>query len=703
MRWDNLAIRETFASDADTRGSGRIPLPLFQQGAVVRTFPTPEFRGITFYEVSAKSIINRVPTASRMPFRWTINPYRGCSHSCAYCLWGDARILMADGRTKRLADVRVGDHVYGTSREGHDRRYVTTEVLAHWSTVKPAFRVTLEDETQLVASGDHRFLTNRGWKFVAGAAQGPDQRPFLTTENELLGIGAAALATAPPDSADYRRGYLTGMIRGDAHVGSRDDKRAGGRPGAVHRFRLALVDVEALCRTREYLSDMETRTGEFLFQAAVAGTRETPAVLTQTRASVDSIWEIVRWPAHPTEEWAKGFLAGIFDAEGSHGECIRISNTDEEILERVARSFGRLGFRFVVEPARTKGRARPAGSVRLLGGLRERVRFFLTVDPAITRKRRIHDGTAITSDARLGVVGVEPLGVDLPMYDITTGTGDFIAEGVVSHNCFARKTHTYLDLDSGEDFNSKIVVKVNAPELLRTELGRASWAGEHIAMGTNVDPYQRAEGRYKLMRGILEGLRDAANPFSILTKGSLILRDLDLLEECADLTDVGANVSVGFVDRDVWRTLEPGTPSPQKRLQVCRTLNDAGIGCGVLMAPIIPFLTDSPQQLAATVRSISDAGARHVSPIVLHLRPGAREWFLAWLAEHHPGLVPKYERLYESRAYAPTAYQNDICGRVHDLARRYGIGRLRPGDVRRGVRNVEQPRSASVPEQLGLL
>jgi len=703
MRWDNLAIQETLTSDADAPGSGRIPLPLFEQGAVVRTFPTPEFRGITFYEVSAKSIINRVPAASRMPFRWTINPYRGCSHACAYCIWGDARILMADGRTKRLADVRVGDRVYGTERRGEYRRYVTTQVLAHWATVKPAFRVTLEDGTELVASGDHRFLSNRGWKYVTGAGQGPDQRPFLTTNNELLGVGAGALATPPRDSYDYRRGYLTGMIRGDAHLGSHEYRRSNGRPGVVHQFRLALVDLEALRRTREYLSGLEVRTGEFLFQAAVAGTREMRAIRTQARASVDAIRDIVAWPGDPTAEWAKGFLAGIFDAEGSHGECIRISNTDEEILRRIVWSFTRIGFRCVVEPTRTTGRARPVTTVRLLGGLRERLRFFLTVDPAITRKRRIHDGTAIKSDARLGVIGIEPLGVDLPMFDITTGTGDFIAEGVVSHNCFARKTHTYLDLDSGEDFNSKIVVKVNAPELLRTELARKTWSGEHIAMGTNVDPYQRAEGRYKLMRGILEALRDTANPFSILTKGSLILRDLDLLEECADLTDVGANVSVGFVDRGVWRTLEPGTPSPQKRLQVCRTLNDTGIGCGVLMAPIIPFLTDSPQQLAATVRAIADAGGRHVSPIVLHLRPGAREWFLTWLAEHHPDLVPKYERLYAGRAYAPTAYQNEICGRVHDLARRHGIGRLRPGDVRRGERRAAAPRREAVPVQLGLL
>jgi DNA repair photolyase len=249
--------------------------------------------------------------------------------------------------------------------------------------------------------------------------------------------------------------------------------------------------------------------------------------------------------------------------------------------------------------------------------------------------------------------------------------------------CFARNTHTYLDMDYGEDFNSQIVVKVNAAECLRKELAAKSWAGEHIAMGTNVDPYQRAEGRYRLMRGILEGLRDFANPFSILTKGSLILRDIDLLQECAAVAEVATNVSVGFVDKELWRLLEPGTPSPATRLEVCRKLNDAGIDCGVLMAPIIPFLTDSPSQLATTVRAISESRATHVSPIVLHLRTGAREWYMKWLAENHPDLVPRYEGLYARGAYAPKAYQEEITGRVRDFAAKYGVGARSPKDTRR--------------------
>jgi DNA repair photolyase len=243
--------------------------------------------------------------------------------------------------------------------------------------------------------------------------------------------------------------------------------------------------------------------------------------------------------------------------------------------------------------------------------------------------------------------------------------------------CFARNTHTYLDLDAGQDFNSRVIVKVNAPELLRAKLSSRGWAGEHIAMGTNVDCYQRAEGRYELMRGIIAALRDARNPFSILTKGTLILRDLDLLLESAEVTDVGLNVSAGFVDKDLWRAIEPGTPAPQRRLDACAALNDAGLRCGVLMGPVVPYLCDSPAQLEAAVRQAAAAGAAHVTPIVLHLRPGAREWFLGWLREAHPDLVPRYAELYGRGAYARKDYQARISAEVRELARRYGIGRGR--------------------------
>ncbi|MFJ3160511.1 Rv2578c family radical SAM protein [Streptomyces kanasensis] len=249
--------------------------------------------------------------------------------------------------------------------------------------------------------------------------------------------------------------------------------------------------------------------------------------------------------------------------------------------------------------------------------------------------------------------------------------------------CFARRTHAYLDLDTGVGFDTQIVVKVNAAELLRRQLASPRWQGAHVAMGTNVDCYQRAEGRYGLMPGIIEALRDRANPFSILTKGTLVLRDLDLLRQAAEVTDVGVSVSVGFTDQELWRTVEPGTPAPERRLDVVRTLTDAGIGCGVLMAPVIPFLGDRPEQLRATVRAIAEAGATSVTPLALHLRPGAREWYTEWLQRHHPHLVPRYERMYAGGAYAPTWYQRRITRQVHEFAAEFGIGPAGRGEARR--------------------
>jgi DNA repair photolyase len=264
--------------------------------------------------------------------------------------------------------------------------------------------------------------------------------------------------------------------------------------------------------------------------------------------------------------------------------------------------------------------------------------------------------------------------------------------------CFARKTHTYLDLDAGEDFDRRVIVKVNAGELLRRELAAPGWRGAPIAMGTNVDCYQRAEGRYRLMREILAGLRDFANPFSILTKGTLILRDVDLLRQAAELTDVRLAVSIGFVDEALWRSVEPGTPSPRRRLDVVRQLSDAGFRVSVLMAPILPGLTDGDASIEATVAATVSAGAASLTPLMLHLRPGAREWYGQWLAREHPELAARYRELYARGSYAPKHYQREVAARVRMAARRHGLDPPSGQDSRPAHRNpaasrpvVEQP------------
>ena len=234
--------------------------------------------------------------------------------------------------------------------------------------------------------------------------------------------------------------------------------------------------------------------------------------------------------------------------------------------------------------------------------------------------------------------------------------------------CFARPTHEYLGFNIGEDFERRIVVKVNAVECLRAELAARRWAGHHIAMGTNTDPYQRCEGKYHLTQGVVRVLSEARNPFSILTKSTLVLRDLDLLAAAAVRTDVTINLSIGTLDDDVWRRTEPGTPPPRRRVEAVRRLNEAGVPCGVLVAPILPGLSDGPDQIEDVVTACVDAGAVSVSAVALHLRPGVREHYLGWLRGVRPDLVEEINRRYRT-AYLPATEQRALADRVAAVAR----------------------------------
>jgi DNA repair photolyase len=638
VRWSSLTLN----------GDEQRRLPGYRDEAIVRRFDAPEALETRFYEVHARSILNRVPDRSRMPFRWTINPYRGCSHACVYCLGPETRILMADGRAKRIADLDVGESIYGTVRDGAYRRFATTQVLDKWSSIKPAYEVALEDGTELIASDDHRFLTSRGWKHVIGAESGRLQRPHLTLNSKMLGPGGCV--DAPLVDDDYRRGYLCGLIRGDGHLGSYIHARPGRATGTVHRFRLAPTDKEALDRARDYLVHLGVVTKEFVFARAAGEHRAMVGIRNQSREDVELVGELIRWPTLPTLSWLKGFLAGIFDAEGSCSEHIlRMCNTDPEILAWTKAALGRFGFGYVIEPTH-----KPNGMtyIRLRGGLPERMRFFLGTDPAITRKRTI-EGDALKTGAQLRVVSIRPLGMVMRLYDITTGTGDFIANGAVSHNCFARPTHKYLDFDAGRDFEREIVVKVNAPEVLRAELARPAWKHEHVALGTNTDPYQWVEGRYRLMEGIWEALRDAANPCSVLTKSPLLLRDLGLMQQIAQRASFSACLSIPTLDEKAWRATEPHTPSPRARLEAVAELNRAGIPTGVLIAPLMPGINDAPHQVEPLLELAAAAGASSIGGVALHLRGEVRQIFMDWMAAQRPDLLPRYQELYRRGAYAP--------------------------------------------------
>jgi DNA repair photolyase len=263
--------------------------------------------------------------------------------------------------------------------------------------------------------------------------------------------------------------------------------------------------------------------------------------------------------------------------------------------------------------------------------------------------------------------------------------------------CFARPTHTYLDFNAGRDFEREIIVKVNAPERLRAELARPSWKGEHIALGTNTDPYQWVEGRYKLMRGIWQAMIDARNPGSILTKSPLLLRDLDLMTELASRADFGAALSIPTMEEKAWRATEPHTPNPRARMEAVAELTRAGIRTGVLVAPLMPGVNDDPAQVAKILEMAGEAGAAYVSGIALHLRGEVRGLFMEWLAEHRPDLLPRYRDLYRRGAYAPQAERR----RLAELVRGPDLASSERG---RGafLRPPEPPPPARQPKQESL-
>lgn len=563
-----------------------------------------------------------------LPFEYSINPYRGCEHGCIYCLSGETPVLMADGATRPLAALRVGDAIIGTQREGADRRYVQTRVLAHWSVVKPAFRVRLEDATELVAGADHRFLTEQGWKFVSGATAGPG-RPRLGAADRLMGTGA--FVPGPLQDLDYSRGYLCGLIRGQSSVGACIQGRAD---AAAHgdALRLAACDSQALLRAERALHQCRIETHGALQACASAGrTRE--LLGPGSRSDIELIRGLIGWPGAPSRSWSAGFLAGIFDAAGSYsGGVLRILGTDAALIERSGESLASLGMEHRVEYLAHPERGL-IGAVRVLGGLREQLRFFHSVDPAITRKRDI-SGQAVQSAAHLGVVAIEPLRRALRLYDITTGTGDFVASGVVSHNCYARPSHAYLGLSAGIDFETRLFYKADAGRVLEAELARPRYVCKPITIGANTDPYQPVERRLGVTRSILEVLARTRHPMSIITKSALILRDLDLLTCLAQDGLVTVAISITTLDTDIKRTLEPRTASPQARLRVLRELHAAGVPAGVMVAPVIPAITDG--EMETILAAAAEAGAGWAGYVLVRLPYEVKDLFREWLTSHFP-------------------------------------------------------------------
>ena len=472
--------------------------------------PGPEVE-LSVYEDHTKQILAENDSPD-LGFRYSVNPYRGCFHGCAYCLSGDTSILMADGSTKQLADVKPGDHVVGTQRYDAGRRFVPSLVLDRWATARRAYRVRLDTGAELIASGDHRFLTSEGYRYVIAPGRNKRARLHLQEKDHCLGPGK-------------------------------------GRLKAKGWFKSAPRDVTS----------------------SVAG----------------------------------------------------------------------------------------------------------------------------------GVAAIETLGTILPLFDIATETGDFVANGVVSHNCYARPTHEYLSFGAGTDFERKIVLKPNAPELLREAFEKKSWQGELIMLSGNTDCYQPLENEHRLTRGLLEVCAEYRNPVHIITKSSLIERDLDLLVQLAREASVGVSISIPFWNVETARKLEPFVTTPQRRMKTVARLAGAGIPVTVNVAPLILGLGD--RDVPAILEAAAAAGASGASLIPLRLPGAVKEVFAERLQAGFPLAAEKVLRrtremrggkLYDSRFGARMGGEGEMWQAVerlfHTTCARLGLNRSE-GHRRERPRTFRRP------------
>ena len=355
-------------------------------------------------------------------------------------------------------------------------------------------------------------------------------------------------------------------------------------------------------------------------------------------ASVAAISKLIEWPERPEAEWARGFVGGIFDAEGTFdGSVIRIGNTDCRMIDVLTGCLNGLRFDSIVETQRPSA-PKPVHYVRVRGGVREHLRFLNTFDPSIARKRAI-DELSVRCAARLEVVEIEPLGRTRELFDITTGTGDFIANGVISHNCYARPSHQYLNLSAGLDFETRLFYKKDAAAHLREELNRRSYTCSPINLGANTDPYQPLERKLGVTRSILEVLAEAHHPVTVVTKGALVVRDLDILERLAAERLVKVFVSVTTLDDELKRRMEPRAASPRARLAAIGKLAAAGIPTGLMYAPVVPAIND--HELEAILEAGAAQGAATAGYVLLRLPGEVKELFYEWLELHYPDRAQK--------------------------------------------------------------
>jgi DNA repair photolyase len=630
----------------------------------------PDRRETRYFRDPSRSVLTRNHSPD-VGFDWSLNPYRGCEHGCVYCLVPETPVLYADLSERPLGEVAVGDVLLGFDeypQPGRDRKLRPSVVEAVWRSRKPTIRV-ITDRAEVVTTAEHRWLLAQGrWVSTTGLSPGRTLRHLPVTSDETV-------------DDDYRVGYITGISLGDATFRFEPNWRSDklGFPAAY--WRLALVDEQPLNRVVRYLRHHKVETRIRPFSPGTRGRRRMCKVETRALGHLARIHAILNRELQ-SSSYRRGFLAGFFDAEGHHGNSLRIFQKDRRILERIVRYGRTLGFDFYVEPQRPNG----VSSLCLRGSVQDRMRFFAICRPAITRKRDEHFRRRPPTDPQ-PIRAIEN-GSSEDVVDIQTSTGTFYAAGLATHNCYARPTHEYLGFSAGLDFESRILVKEEAPELLRKGLSSRRWKPTPLVLSGVTDPYQPVERKLGITRRCLEVLEECRHPVAIVTKSRLVTRDLDLLASLARRDCAHVTVSVTTLDRRLQRTLEPRASPPEHRLDAIRALSEAGVPVAVNVAPIIPGLTD--QEIPAILEAAARAGAVTAGRVLLRLPWGVKELFEEWLRSHVPDRAEKvlnrirdtrggklYDAAFGDRMRGEGVFARQIQDLFEVSARRAGLERRR--------------------------
>lgn len=513
----------------------------------------------------------------------------GCQHNCSYCVDPDTQVLMYDGTVKPIKNIQIGDEIYGVESGETYKRFTKSVVLNRFSKVDKSYKITLSNGNSLICSGNHQWLSDRGWKYTTGKECGKDRRPFLTTNNSLMGFNSLYDIPDYPVSEDYMKGYLRGVILGDANLKEYHYSREYRQNDNQYHFRLALKEERITGRSKAYLKYFGVDTNTFEFPMKDRKTKENyvvTAIRTNKKENYDKIWNIIL----PVEsaEFKRGFLAGIYDAEGSNDILIRrIYNSDDGIIEETTSYLGYFGFTYTFDKE-SRAKNVTLKTIRILGGVSESLRFNIVTDCIKTNGEGSIQSLALKSANKddLKIVSIEEYKEEQELIDITTTTRNFIANGVVSHNCYAK---SLLEFRKLWDWENPAIADIN--KIRKTVKKLHSDGVEVIRLGGMTDCFQPLEKTHRVTYETIKALNEARVEYLIVTKSAIVADSeyLEILDK--DLAHI--QITITCFDDDLYRKLDYEKASlPSDRIRAVETLEKLGFDVSVRLSPFIKEFVD---------------------------------------------------------------------------------------------------------------